>query len=288
LEKVFRPSQTKSTLVWSIILLTVIDVPFFVLFFFSFQGFSLLFIIISVVLILVDGLILYLGLLGKRMNFRIRENEFLVNFGFSRRRIPFSSIKDVKLSKTNLRYRLFGASWPGLHWGLFKTKDIGKVWVYSTKMSGEFVVIELVDGNKVAVSPENPEQLFDELNSQRSRFGTSSLSEGFKSLTKFVYLQVASVTTAFFVFLGYILWIYPLLPEIIPVHFDFNMIPNRWGHKSELFLIAGIATIFPIINSIFVLKFGRYGKGLVIFLGIVFVSVMALFFGILYYTQSVI
>ena len=288
MEKVFRPTQTKSTLVWSIILLTVIDVPFFVLFFFSFQGFSLLFIILAVVLILVDSLILYLGLLGKRMNFRILENDFLVNFGFSRRRIPFSSIKDLKLSKTNLRYRLFGASWPGLHWGLFKTKDIGKVWVYSTKMSGEFVVIELVDGNKVAVSPENPEQLFDELNSQRSRFGTSSISEGFKSLTKFVYLQVASVATAFFVFLGYILWIYPLLPEIIPVHFDFNMIPNRWGHKSELFIIAGIATIFPIINSILVLKFGRYGKGLVIFLGIVFVSVMALFFGIVYYTQSVI
>ena len=51
----------------------------------------MLFIIISVVLILIDGLILYLGLLGKKMNFRILENDFLVNFGFSKRRIPFSS-----------------------------------------------------------------------------------------------------------------------------------------------------------------------------------------------------
>jgi hypothetical protein len=44
-----------------------------------------------------------------------------------------------------------------LHWGLFNSKDIGKVWVHSTKMRGDFVIIELIDSNKIAVDPENSE-----------------------------------------------------------------------------------------------------------------------------------
>ena len=288
MEKVFRPIQTKSTSVWGLILLLVIDIPFLFLLFFSFQGFSMLFVILAVVLLLVDCLVLSLSFLGRRMNFKIRENTFSVNFGFSKREIPYSTIKDVKLSKTTLLFRLFGASWPGLHWGLYTAKDIGKVWVYSTKMSGEFVLIELVDGNKIIVSPENSEQLYTELNNKRNMFEKSITVLASDSSKRLVYLQVASVAGAFFVFLGYLLWIYPTLPEIIPVHFDLNMIPNRWGHKSELFIIAGIAAIFPIINSILVLKFGKYGKTLTVFLGIIFVLLMVLFLVIVYFTQSLI
>ena len=286
----FRPSQTRSGFVWGLILLAIIDVPLLLFFFFGFQGATFLFVILAVILILIDGLVLSLGFLGKRMSYNLGDNEFLVIFGFSKRRIPLSVIRDVKISETTLLFRLFGASWPGLHWGLYKAKDVGKVWVYSTKMTGEFIVVELVDGKKVAVSPENPEKLFNEMNALRSRFGTSSPSEveGFEASTRLVYLQVASVAAAFFAFLGYLLWIYPSLPEIIPVHFDFNLIANRWGHKSELFIIAGVAAIFPIINTILTLKFGKYGKGLMIFLGIIFISVITLFFGIVYFTQSII
>ena len=86
----------------------------------------------------------------------------------------------------------------------------------------------------------------------------------------------------------YLLWIYPTLPETIPVHFDINMVPNRWGHKSELFIIAGIAAIFPTINSILVLKFGKYGKTLTIFLGVIFIMLMVLFIGLVYITQSMV
>ena len=229
-----------------------------------------------------------MSFLGNRLIFKIQENEFSVNFGLSKRKIPFSSIRNVKLSKTTLLLRIFGAGWPGLYWGLYKTKNAGNVWVYSTKRTGSFVLIEQVDGKKVAVSPENPKLLFDELVSQKNKFGTSDKVEGFGASTRLIYLQVVSVAAAFFVFLGYLLWIYPQLPEIIPVHFDLNFIPNRWGHKSELFLIGGIAAIFAIINSILVLKFGKYGKVLTIFLGITFISVMALFFGIVYFTQSII
>jgi hypothetical protein len=193
----------------------------------------------------------------------------------------------VKVSETTLLLRLFGASWPGLHWGLYTTKNLGKVWVYSTKISGDFVLIELVDGSKIVISPEDSQALSNELDTKRNRFGTAIHIQTLDSSTnRFVYLQVATVFGAFFVFLGYLLWIYPSLPEIIPVHFDLNMVPNRWGNKSELFLIAGIAAIFPILNSVLVLKFGKYSKTITIFLGLVFVILMLLFLGIVYFTQS--
>ncbi len=287
MEQVFRPSQTKGNFVWSIILLMIIDVPFFVLLFFSFQGFSFLFLTLMVVLFIVNFLVFSLGFLGNKMSFRIQENMFLINFGLSKRKIPYDAIRDVFISETSLLLRLFGASWPGLHWGLFNAKDIGKIWVYSTKITGEFVVIELVDGNKIAVSPENPKKLYGALINQRKKFGTSKIANSIGQSKRLVNLQVVSVATAFLIFLGYLLWIYPTLPEIIPVHFDINMIPNRWGHKSELFIIAGIAAIFPIINSILVLKFGKYAKTLTIFLGIIFISLMVLFFGITYFTQGI-
>jgi len=291
LEKVFKPSQTRSTLLWSFVLIALIDVPLLLFFFyFGFQGSLFFFAVLTAIVILIDCLVFSLGFLGRRMSYKLGENEFAVNFGLSKRRIPYSAIRSVKLAKTTLVLRLFGASWPGFHWGLYKTKDAGRVWVYSTIMRGDFVLVELVSGKQIAVSPENPGSFLSEINSRKNRFGTSSPNEvkNFETSTKLVYVQIAVVATAFFAFLGYLLWIYPSLPEIIPVHFDLNWNPNRWAHKSELFIIAGVAAIFPVINTILALKFGKYGKELVIFLGVVFTLVIALFFGIVYFTQSII
>ena len=291
MEKVFKPGQTRNTVLWSLVLLAIIDVPLLLFFFyFGTQGPPFLLVILAVIIILIDGLVFSLGFLSRKMSYKLGENEFTVNFGFSKRRIPYSVIRNVSITRTTLILRLFGASWPGLHWGLYKAKDVGRVWVYSTKMSGDFVLVELVDGKKIAVSPENPASFLSEMDSRKASFGTSSPSEvkGFETSSRLVYVQVAVVTAAFFVFLGYLLWIYPSLPEIIPVHFDLNWNPNRWAHKSELFIIAGVAAIFPVINAILALKFGRYGRELLILLGVIFTSVIALFFWIVYFTHSIV
>jgi len=277
-------------LVWGLVLIAIIDIPLLLFFFLSSQGPTVFFFIMGVIFLLVDGLILSLTFLGKKMSYKLGENDFTVNFGLSKRMIPYASISKVQVSHTTLLLRLFGASWPGLHWGLYKAKDVGNVWVYSTTMRGDFVLINLVDGKKIAISPENPKIFLNEINAWKSKFGTASLSEveTFETSGKVVYTQVLAVAAAFVVFLGYLLWIYPSLPEIIPVHFDINWNPNRWAHKSELFIIAGVAAVFPIINAILTIKYGRYGKGLVIFLGVVFIFVIALFFGIVYFTQSLV
>ena len=128
------------------------------------------------------------------------------------------------------------------------------------------------------------------MNSQRERFRNYATSEIklFETSRRMIYAQVFTVTAAFILFVSYLIWIYPSIPEIIPIHFDINWTPNRWAHKSELFIVAGIAAIFPAINTILVLKFGRYGKELMIFLGVIFLLAITLFFGIIYTIKSMI
>jgi len=290
LYKIFKPSHNQNTLIWGLLFLTIIDTPLMLLFFIGSNGPIFFYVIMGAFILLIDGLIISLSILSKKMSYKLGEDDFTVDFGFSKRRIPYTSIDKVQLSHTTLQLRLFGASWPGIHWGLYKAKDIGSVWVYSTKMKGDFILIDLVNRKKIAISPEEPETFLNEINAQKGRFGKSIPSEieKFEGSKRAIYIQVIAVAFAFLVFLGYLLWLYPSLPEIIPLHFDFNWNPNRWGHKSELFIIAGVAAIFPVINTVLAIKFGRYGRELLIFLGVVFILIITLFFGIVYYTQSMI
>jgi len=256
----------------------------------SSQGSTVFFIFIGVIFLLVDGLIFSLSSFGNKMSYKLGENDFTVDLGLPKRVIPYASISKVLLSHTALQLRLFGASWPGLHWGLYKAKEVGNVWVYSTKMRGDFVLINLLDGKTIVISPEDPKNFVNEINTWKNKFGTANQSEveTFEVSRKAVYTQVFAVAAAFIVFMGYLLWIYPSLPEIIPVHFDINWNTNRWAHKSELFILAGVAAIFPILNTVLTIKFGRHGKELTIFLGVIFILVIALFFGIVYFIQTLV
>lgn len=274
-------------MVWGLILIAVIDVPFIIFLLMS-QGPALFYVLMGGLLVVIDGLILPFTLLGKRMRYELSDDDVTVHFGLSRRRVPYAAIREAQCAPTTLQLRLFGASWPGLHWGLYTAKDAGRVWVYATKMRGDFILLSLVDGKTIALTPEDPQAFLRALTAQQRRFGTASPGDmaAREPSRIVVYAQVLVVAAAFFVFLGYLLWLYPSLPEVIPVHFDLSWTPNRWGHKSELFVIAGIAAIFPVINTVLTLKFGRHAKELTLALGAVFVFVMALFFGIVYITQS--
>ncbi len=178
-----------------------------VFFFFGSQGPTVFLIILGVIFLLIDVLILSLTILGKKMSFILGDNDVTVNFGLSKRIIPYAVISRVQLSQTTLLLRLFGASWPGLHWGLYKAKDVGNVWVYSTTMKGDFVIITLVDGKRIAISPEDPRMFFDAINALNSKFGTASLSEveKFETSRKVVHAQVLAVAAAFVGFLAYLL-----------------------------------------------------------------------------------
>jgi hypothetical protein len=283
----FKPHQTRNTALWGLVLIAVIDVPFIV-FLLASQGPALFNLLMGGLLVVIDALILPFTLFGKRMRYELDDDALTIHFGLSRRRVSYAVLHAARRADTPLQLRLFGASWPGLHWGLYTARNVGRLWVYATRMRGDFVLLSLVDGTTIALSPEDPQAFLRAVTSRQNRFGTArpGAAAAHEPSQTVVYAQVLVVLAAFFAFFGYLLWIFPSLPDVIPVHFDLNWTPNRWGHKSELFLIAGIAAIFPIINTVLTLKFGRHAKELMLTLGAVFVFMMALFFGIVYITQS--
>jgi uncharacterized membrane protein len=94
---------------------------------------------------------------------------------------------------------------------------------------------------------------------------------------RYAVAQVVTVVLAWVLLVAYIASVYPTLPETIPVHFGLNGIPNRYGSKTEMIWLVGVASVFPALNAVFTLKLGRYSKELTALLGFVFVMALMLF-----------
>ncbi|MEM2110691.1 MAG: PH domain-containing protein [Candidatus Bathyarchaeia archaeon] len=257
--KIYKPCQTHSTTFFGLVIAAIVAIPLVPLLFLSQQAPVFFQAFLAVVLVAILGLILYATISGRKMSYDLDDAEFRVNFSLWKIKIPYSSIKNVQATQLTLSLRLFGGSWPGLHWGLFKATNIGQVYAYSTKAKGTFVLLELADSRKIAITPEDIEGFITEIESRMANSGKTmeGISKPFETSKKAVHLQVLTVTISYLLLLGYFIAIYPSLPEIIAVHFDWNWNPNRWAHKSELFLLIGIAAIYPLINAAFMLKYGK-------------------------------
>lgn len=286
---VFKATNSRNATIWGIIIAALIDVPLIIFLILGSHGPSIFVILFVTIFVVISGSIIYFTLAARKLSYEIGQNEFKVNFSPFKLKTPFSLIASVEVVQLTLLIRIFGGSWPGLHWGLFKSNK-GNVSVYATKAKGDFVVISLVNGKKIAITPEDPEAFVKRINYEQNRFGTMAAKD-VEVLTSFskklIYAQVVIVIGAFLVFLTYFVWVYPSLPEFVPVHFGFNWVPNRFAHKSELLWVAALAALFPVLNAVFSLKFGKYSKALLIFLGAIFVLVEGLFFSILYIIQSI-
>jgi hypothetical protein len=226
----------------------------------------------------ISGLIVYASYASGRTAYVLGENELRVSFPLSPLRISYSKIRSAGKVETSLRFRLFGGSFPGSHWGTFTTSSLGIAQVYATRYKGEFVLLELSDGNKVLISPKEPDAFLEALR-EKTAFAAPTLSEVAEPRLdrRLVAAQVAVVTVAWLALVFYVASVYPGLPEVIPVHFGLNGVPNRYGSKVELLFLIGISALFPSLNAIFTLKFGKYNKGLTLFLSVVFLLTVVLF-----------
>lgn len=285
----YKPYHARGTTISGLVLSAILTAPFVILLVLMRRGPSQFFFFFILLFSLVIGLLLIFTISGSRLSYEVREEELRIDFGIRKIRIPYRLMKDAQLTSLTLIFRIFGGGWPGLYWGLFRAKDAGNIQVYSTRWRGEFVVISTLDGRRIAISPAEPEKFLADIISKKAEFGTASQSEVKKSqitAIRIVHGQVLTVALAYVFFLAYFLTVYQTLPQIVPIHFDINWVPNRWADKSELLIIAALSAIFPLLNTVLVVKYGRYSKDLVLFLGVVFILIIALFATILHLTCS--
>ncbi len=287
---VFPAHHSAASKYFSLIFVLIIAVPISIILYLTLEGPIIFTATMSALLIGLLGLLVYLALAGGAARYEVSPKALRVNFGLIKKTIPYKRIIKAEVVDITIVLRLFGASLPGVHLGLFKT-SVGNVHAYATKISGEFVLLTLADGQKYAISPEQPQELLEAIEQKCSFFSTQNpaeIAQQQKSLSRLVYLQVLIVTVMYIAYLGYFIWTYLSLPQIVPLHFGFDGVPNRFGDKSELLWIAGIAGIFPVINAVLSLKFGKHERGFVILLGAIFIAVMATFFAVTHYTVAMI
>jgi len=104
----------------------------------------------------------YLTFFGKNLNYELSTEEIKVNFGLLKKKIAYRQIANAEIIDLKIILRILAHSVPGFQWGSFKT-SIGNINVYATKLGGEFVVVTLNDGEKLALSPAETETFLEGL-----------------------------------------------------------------------------------------------------------------------------
>jgi hypothetical protein len=267
-----------NNIMWAVVLALFIDLPLLlVLLLFGGKPEPVL-LLVMIIPLAISGLIIYSSYAAGRMEYVLEEDELRVSFPLSPLRINYGKIKCAEMIETSLRFRLFGGNLPGAHWGSFTTSSLGNAQVYATRYKGEFVLLELSDGERVLISPREPDSFLGALR-EKTEFAAPTLTEVAEPHfdRQLAYAQIAVVAVAWLALVAYVTSIYPGLPEIIPVHFGLNGVPNRYGSKIEMLILLAVSAIFPALNTVFAAKFGKYNKGLTVFLSAVFLLAVGLF-----------
>jgi hypothetical protein len=278
MSKSFPVGDSGKSLKWAVLIALLIDLPFLMILLFSSGELKLVSLLVMILPLAISGLIVYASYASGRMEYVLGEDELRVNFPLSPLRISYNKIRYAGKVETSLRFRLFGGSLPGSHWGIFTTSSLGNAQVYATRYKGEFVLLELVDGEKILISPREPDSLLEALRG-KTTFIAPTITEVVEPRLdrRLVYMQLTVVTIAWLALVYYVASIYPSLPEIIPVHFGLNGVPNRYGSKVELLILVAVSALFPTLNTVFAVKYGKYNKGLIVFLSVVFLLAVGLF-----------
>ncbi len=274
----FPSNASGKNLKWAILLAFLINTPFLLTLLFSGVGLGPLSIPILVLPLGISGLIIYASYAAGKMEFILGEDDLTISFPLSPLRINYAKITGAGKVDTSLRFRLFGGSLPGSHWGIFTTSSIGNAQVYSTRYKGEFILIEVRDGEKILISPREPDAFLDALKG-KDKFATPTLTAMVEPRLdrRLAYTQVAVVAIAWLVLIYYVASVYSGLPDIIPVHFGLDGVPNRYGSKVELIVLVAVSALFPSLNTVFAIKYGKYINGLTLFLSVVFLLAVGLF-----------
>ena len=210
----FQAEGSGNNLRWAVVFALLIDLPFLLVILFSGGEPEPVLLLVMIVPLAVSGLIIYSSYAAGRMEYVLGEDELRVSFPLSPLRVSYSKIRCARRVETSLHFRLFGGSLPGAHWGTFTTSNLGNAQVYATRYKGEFVLLELSDGGKVLITPQEPDAFLEALR-EKTTFSAPTLTEVEEPRLdrRLAYSQVAVVAIAWLTLAAYVASIYPGLPE---------------------------------------------------------------------------
>ncbi|MEJ2250787.1 MAG: PH domain-containing protein [Candidatus Lokiarchaeota archaeon] len=259
--KIFKPKKSNGgkylllTTIAISILLIVITIPIYQhihsLFFYT------ILISIFTAVVIIFALLVYAYY---EMEYIVTENYLLIKWGLKTTRIQLKTITSV-IRPPNKNYqgiRLGGVGIPGYLFGKFKYLIEGNfktVSLYATKIDN-LLFIE-TNGRKekfYGITPANEEDFISLLNSKLGDLGSvvkekpessKNVKHPSRDLKFALSLFIISIILSVFGLI-YFLIFYLQLPQIVPLHFNINFVPDRYGNKIDLLWLISTFIIFGI------------------------------------------
>lgn len=204
-----------------------------------------------------------------RLAYVLDRDALTIRWGFSSVVIPLSEIGDVLISEeidpeAYALLHLRGLYWPGRFVGPGRAETFGPAHFYATRPWPDRVLV--IRGNSVYVLSPTDANAFQAAFAQaraqtpgedvtvtaKPPALTSRLRDALRRSQHDRVAQAliaAGVALNAFLFV-YLAWLYPRLPEAVPLHFDQNGTPDIFGPPSQTFILPIIGLIVLLMNSL--------------------------------------
>lgn len=202
-----------------------------------------------------------------RLAYIIRRDTLIIRWGLSTVTLPLSEIKDVltaedMLPETPTLLRLRSLHWPGRFVGSGRMETFGPAYFYATRRWPHQVLV--IRGNQVYVlSPAEP-AAFQAALTQAPELAVQgiapprrlALTDRLREITnaarrdRLAQALIGAGGALNLLLFGYLAWLYPRLPQAIPLHFGQNGIPDLFGPPAQAFILPGIGLIVLVLNGL--------------------------------------
>lgn len=200
-----------------------------------------------------------------RLYYELGEEGVVINWGKKPVVIPYREIKEVSAARLKGASRIYGIELGGYRQGLFSIYRLGKGQFYAI---GDQVVYIQTGDKLYVISPLEQEAFISSLRKKIQQAGIQFEERVFKNEGKAEPglfsdgWSVAGLLVGIGMILGMALFIYfmiPLLPEQLPMHYNFRGEVDRFGPAEELYIMPGIALIcwFPVTMIGIILSAGE-------------------------------
>lgn len=212
----------------------------------------LIVILFSLFTVFLEAILVYITYGFYSMKYILTENELKIKYGLSTKNIPYTLIENLGRSfKPYYRgIRVCGVGIPGYLQGKFRLSLNGKftdITLFATKLENLILILtnEGFNGKYYGITLNNLDEFLLELKNRSGGIGImeidsskkiSSSPEALKYVRycKFLFLAALILLPISAV---YFLFVFVGLPQTIPIHFGFNLIPDSYGPKWFLFVV---------------------------------------------------
>ncbi len=259
--KIYNPAKSNGGkfLIAIIVGITILLIILLIFNYPNIQSISFLILMLGIFIAII-AIFAYLIYAYYEMEYLLSKEFLLIKWGLKTTKIPINNIKRIIRPETK-NYegiRVGGVGIPGYLLGKFKYLIEGSfetVSLYVTKLD-HLLFIETNGGNKkfYGISPSEEEEFlsaFNSLNKKKSLQETmdqipfKSSKSSTKDIKFALSLFIVSIVLSF-IGLIYFLLAYFQLPITIPLHFNYNLVPDRFGNKIDLIGVFVFFVIFGI------------------------------------------